>query len=82
MKVLEYFRNQNSDLIEPNENFSDSGESDSESENEEENTNSEIRTPNDITLKFRPIFEQSKKKWSLIEKSIRHNKSVKNSSDS
>ena len=61
MKVLEYFRNQNPDLIEPNENFSDSGESDSESENEEEKTNSEIRTPNDITLKFRTIFEQSKK---------------------
>ena len=35
MKVLEYFRNQNPDLIEPNENFSDSGESESESENEE-----------------------------------------------
>ena len=42
MKVLEYFRNQNPDLIKPNENFSDSGESDSESENEEENTKTNL----------------------------------------
>ena len=41
MKVLEYFRNQNPYLIEPNENFSDSGESYSESKNEDENTNCE-----------------------------------------
>ena len=35
MKVLEYFKNQNPDLIESHENFPDSGESDSESENKE-----------------------------------------------
>ena len=61
MKVFEYYRKQNPDLLESDANFSDSDGSDSESENEEEIENSEIRIPNDITLRFWPIFEQTRK---------------------